>query len=222
MMLGASFIAVGLPIFFLLQMYHDPRFIAKVNDWFAYFTLLTEKIYLPNKVKHTLLFLLSDIKGKRILEFGCSVGTFTLLLAERVKPNGTIFATDLSKEELKIARSRLRKRGYEHVHLFHDSANMLHPTVPRVDAVVSIGRLGYIDDTKSVLTQLNRRLSLGNNIVFLDYDRFFKIIPAIEWLSDNTLIRRVFRSCGFHVNIIRRNSLFWQYVYIYGTKIEDV
>ena len=98
--LGLSFIVIGIPIYLLLEIYYDPDAIVKVNDALAYFTLITERFILPKSVRKEILTLLGDIKNKTVLEFGCSVGTLTLHLAEKVKPNGKIFATDLSKKIL--------------------------------------------------------------------------------------------------------------------------
>ena len=84
--LGLSFVAIGIPIYLLLEAYYDPDFIIRVNDALAYFTLLTERFILPSNVRKEILTLLGDIRSKTVLEYGCSVGTLTLDLAENVKP----------------------------------------------------------------------------------------------------------------------------------------
>ena len=142
--LGLSFIVVGIPIYLLLEIYYNPDTIIKVNDALAYFTLLTERFILPKKVRKEILTLIGDIKNKTVLEFGCSVGTLTLELAENVRPGGKVYATDLSKKDLIITKNRMIKQGHEHVIIIHDEhqVNRVHPDIQHVDAIVSIGMMG--------------------------------------------------------------------------------
>src|SRR3989338_10763195 len=75
--LGLSFVAIGIPIYLLLEMYYNHDFIIGVNDALAYFTLITERFILPKSVRNEILLLLGNIRSRTILEFGCSVGTLT-------------------------------------------------------------------------------------------------------------------------------------------------
>jgi len=220
--LGLSLVMVGIPIYLLLEIYYDPDFIIKVNDSLAYFTLLTERIILPKKVIKEILILLGDIKNKAVLEFGCSVGTLTLHLAENVKPDGRVYATDLSKRDLIITQNRVRKKGHDHVVVIHDEhqVNRVHPHIPSVDAIVSIGMMGYLQDVKKVLREMKDLLPYGGKIVFVDYVDFFKMIPNVAWLSDDKTIEKLFRESGFSVYVTRKKGLFWNYVYVYGIKFQ--
>ncbi|MFH0868300.1 MAG: amino acid permease [Candidatus Woesearchaeota archaeon] len=218
--LGLSFVAIGIPIYLLLEAYYNPDFIVKLNDLLAYFTLLTEKIILPKSVRKEILTLIGDIRNKTILEFGCSVGTLTLHLAENVKPGGKVYATDLSEKDLVITRNRMVKRGHEHVIVIHDEhqVNRIHPDIPPVDAIVSIGMMGYLQDVKKVLGEMRELLPYGGKIVFVDYADFFKVIPNVAWLSKDKTIEKIFREAGFSVFVTRKKGLFWNYVYVYGIK----
>ena len=221
--LGLSFVAIGIPIYLLLEIYYDPDAIVKVNDALAYFTLLTERFILPKSIRKEILTLLGDIKDKTILEFGCSVGTLTLHLAEKVKPTGKVYATDLSKKDLIITRNRMKKRGHEHVIIIHDEhqINRVHPDVPHVDAIVSIGMMGYLQDVKKVLGEMYELLPYGGKIVFVDYADFFKVIPNVAWLSKDSTIEKIFREAGFSVFVTRKKGMFWNYVYVYGIKFHQ-
>jgi amino acid transporter len=218
--LGLSFVAIGIPIYLLLEIYYDPDFIVKVNDSLAYFTLLTERFILPKNVRKEILALLGDVRGKTVLEFGCSVGTLTLDLAENVKPAGKVYATDLSKKDLIITKKRMVRRGYEHVIVIHDEhqVNRVHPGIPPVDAIVSIGMMGYMQDVKKILGEMRELMPYGGKIVFVDYADFFKVIPNVAWLSKDATIEKLFRDAGFSVFVTRKKGLFWNYVYVYGIK----
>ena len=185
--------------------------------------MFTERIILPKSVRKEILTLLGNIRNKTILEFGCSVGTLTLHLAESVKPNGKVYATDLSKKDLIITKNRMVRRGHEHVIVIHDEhqVNRVHPDVPYVDAVVSVGMMGYMQDVKKVLLDMRELMPYGGKIVFVDYADFFKVIPNVAWLSSDATIEKLFREAGFSVFVTRKKGLFWNYVYVYGIKYEQ-
>jgi len=220
---GASLVFFGIPIYLLLVFYYDPDTIVKVNNALAYLTLLTERLILPKGVRNEILRLLGDIKNKTVLEFGCSVGTLTLNLAEKVKPKGKVYATDLSENDLVITKKRLIKKGHMHVTVIHDEhqINRVHPDVPQVDAIVSMGMMGYMQDVKKILREMRDLLPYRGKIVFVDYVDFFKVIPNVAWLSDDEKIAEVFRDCGFSIYVTRKKGLFWNYVYVYGIKFHE-
>ena len=221
--LGLSFIALGIPIYFLLEMYYDPRMIRETTNILAYLALLTEKIFLPRKVRSEIIRLLGNVKGKTVLEFGCSVGTLTMHLAEEVGPNGTIYATDISERSINISKKRSEKKGHNQVVYFHDlkHGKRVHPDVPRVNVVASVATLGYVQDVDSVLKHMNKRLETGSKICFVEYDKFFDLIPNIEWLEHDDKIKLVFAKNGFDVKVERKWGILWQYVFIYGKKVKN-
>ena len=48
------------------------------------------------------------------------------------------------------------------------------------------------------------------------------MIPNIEWLSSDKEIEKVFRVAGFDVDVIRKQGIAWQYIYIFGRKVKEV
>ncbi|MBL7054698.1 amino acid permease [Candidatus Woesearchaeota archaeon] len=223
--LSISFIFVGLPIYLLLVLYYDPDAIVKMNNSMAYLTLLTERFVLPKRVRDEIFKLLGDVKGKIILEFGCSVGTLTMQLAKKVMPRGKVYATDLSENDLIITKKRLIRKGHMHVTVIYDKhqVNRVHPDIPHVDSILSMGMMGYLQDVKKVLKEMRDLLPYGGKIVFVDYADFFKVIPNVAWLSDDKKIEKIFRECGFSVYVTRKKGLLWNYIYVYGIKFhEDV
>ena len=215
-----SFIGVGIPVYFLIEMYYNPKTIRKVNDLLAYVTLFTEWFFVPKRIKKEILELLGEIEGKTILEFGCSVGGLTHLLAKAVSVNGKIYASNLSLKELELTQKKMKKHGHDHVRLIHDEQHhsRVHPLIPNVDAVVSIGMLGYVQDMKKVLTELNAKLDTGGKFCFVEYDKFFHLIPNVEWISTDEKLKEFFKQCGYMIQIIRKKGLLWEYVFIYGIK----
>jgi amino acid transporter len=224
LMRGLVLILIGVPVYLLLEMYYDPRAIRLTDDVLAYFTLLTERFALPIGVRKEIIKLLGNIKGKNVLEFGCSVGTLTMHLAEEVGPSGGIWATDISKRQISIVQKRAMKRGHNHVNALHDiqHSTRVHPNVPDIHTIVSVGSLGYLQDVNKVLKEMNKKLKKGSKICFVDYDKFFDIIPNVDWLSSDEKIKSVFMKSGFKVSVIRKQGFAWKYIYIYGVKIKNL
>ena len=221
--LGLSIISIGLPLYFLLEMYYNPRAIVEVNDVFAYLALLTEKIMLPKKMKNTIFQMLGDLRNKSVLEYGCNIGTLTKHLAVAVKPDGKVYALSHLRRASRITQKRMDKKGHSHVSVIHDPVpNRIHPATPQVDAAVSVGQISYVQNLNEVLVQINRRMSRYDRIVFVDYDKYFDVIPNIDWLADDKKIHEIFSAAGFNVEILRKQGLAWQYIYIFGEKDREV
>lgn len=218
--LGISLVLTGLPVYFLLEMYYNPKAVRKTNNLLAYLALFTERLMLPVKVRKEIIRLAGSLKGKTVLEFGCSVGTLTMHLAEEVGRTGKVYATDICERDISIAQKRLDKKGHKHITLYHDPHHhkRVHPMVKKVHVIVSVGMLGYMEHPRKVLKHMSRLLEKGARVCFVDYDKFFDIIPNIEWLSDDSSVKKIFSECGFEVNIKREQGFAWKYIYIYGKK----
>ncbi len=217
-----SFITFGMPIYLLLLFYYDPDIIIKLNDLFAYFTLAFERVLIPKSIDRAIFEHLGNVRGKKVLEFGCGVGTFTKELAREVGEEGEVYATDVSYTQVKIANRRVARRGHINVHFIHDmhQVNRVHHSIPYVDCIVSIGMLGYLQDIKKVLGEMNSLLPDGGRIILIDYTDLFKVIPNVSWLSNESGLKDLFRECGFSVAVRKKKGTFWNYLFIYGIKSE--
>lgn len=215
-----GFVLLGIPLFYLLELFYSPRVIEKTDDMLAYLTYLFERFLVPRRVREEIVALIGDIKGKTVLDFGCSVGGLSLHLAEKVGKKGKIYATDISEKDIRIAARRFKKHGHHHITVIHDHQHTkrVHPKVPKIHAAVSVGMLGYVHDPHTILKHINQRMKLGAKICFVDYDKIFFIIPNIDWIQHDDIIKKYFKDCGFVVQVKRRRGLLWQWVYIYGEK----
>ncbi|MCW4027383.1 MAG: amino acid permease, partial [Candidatus Bathyarchaeota archaeon] len=220
--LAFSLIALGIPLYFLLELYYDPKVVVKVNDFIAHFASWTESFNLPKGVRREILTRVGDVKNKKVLEYGCGVGTMTMHLAEEVKPKGTVYATVISPHEQIVIEKRLKKKKHTHVKILPIKLNDLHPKIPKIDIVISAGTIGYVSEEETLLKQINRKMPKGGRIVMLDYDKFFDVIPNIDWLSDNDKIEKIFNKAGFRVEVVRKQGFAWQYIYIFGKKVRKV
>ncbi len=227
--LGLSFVFFGIPLYFLIELYNDPKMIQKVNDAFAFLGFISESFELPMAIKKEIFELLGDLRGKKVLEFGCNEGALTEYLAMEVGPYGKVYATNISEKELLITEQRLKKRRRKSgavlsdVELIYDAehTSRIHPSVGYVDVAVSVGMLSYLTDVKKVLKELNALMPEHGKICFVEYVNFFKVLPDAEWLTDINNIKKIFREAGFAVHVKKRKYLFWNYLFIYGMKTSD-
>ncbi|GEM_PF-422784 len=215
-----SFLILGLPLYFLVEMTYNPTAILKANESLSYVVLLGEKIFFPYSIRNTLLKDMGDITGKKIFEYGCSLGTLTNKLAEKVGPNGKIYGADISLHKVKIAQERTKHHPHVQI-IHHPHLDDLRLELPeKVDGVISFGMLSYMQNPHKILSSLANHVHPGGEIVFLDYDKFFYFIPNVPWMSSDKNLIDMFAKAGFDVQIERKNSLLWQYIIISGKKKE--
>ncbi len=220
-LLGLSLIVFGFPFYFLIEAYYNPGKILRLNNLLAYNALFFEHVLLPKKIVKTIFSIIGDIRSKNVLEFGCSVGTLTKHLAENAGSKGKIYAFDSSEKSMRIADRRVRKRSLSNVSFLHDTGdNKIRHNIPKVDVVVSAGSLSNIQDIGSFLIDLSSKMKKGSKVCFVDYDRFFYLIPNVSWIRDETYIKGIFRKSGFKIHVSKKKTFLWEYVFIYGEKIE--
>jgi hypothetical protein len=144
-----------------------------------------------------------------------------------VGKEGTVICVNNSKKELTIISKRLKitkgpafesMRG--NVSMFHHPAYLtkLPDEITHADAVISLDTLSALSDPLPVLKQIAKILPEHAPICFFDYGDFFRLIPDQAWLGNDESIKELFFKAGFSVQVQRRSSLFWSYVFIHGIK----
>ncbi len=228
--LSISIIAIGLPLYLLVELYYDPKMITEINDILAYVTVFTEKFTFTGGMKKEVFAFLGELKGKKVLEFGCGVGTLTTGLAKAVGIKGEVYATHFSKNNLKITSKAVDslKWGSEYpigevkMLLDPEMFRRVPPDVHYADAIVSAGMLSYIHDMKKVLKEMWAILPTGGKVCFTDYTDFFHVLPNVEWLANEKSIGDTFKSVGFSVRAVKIRGLFWNRIFLYGVKTKEL
>jgi SAM-dependent methyltransferase len=128
-------------------------------------------------------YLLGDIKGKTILEYGCGDGVNTVLLANR---GANVISLDLSPELIEVARQRLRVHGITSgVDFMVGSAHNVPLPDESVDVVFGIAILHHLDLALSS-HEVKRLLKKGGFAVFQEPVRNSSLLRAIRRLIPNT------------------------------------
>ena len=146
--------------------------------------------YLERHVTEALRFA-GLTEGDRVLEVGCGMGRYTLLLASRVRLEGL----DLS--EVLLERLRAFDGGLHEIPLH--CADLADPPASlegRFDAVLGLFTLHHVHDLERCFEGAVRLLRPGGRVVFLEPNAFnplfyvqMMITPGMTWEGDGGMTR---------------------------------
>jgi SAM-dependent methyltransferase len=122
--------------------------------------------------------------GSRVLDVAAGAGEPALTAAERVGPDGSVLATDISANILAFARQAARGRGLGNVETRVMDGEDLDLPDATFDAVLSRVGLIYFPDQQRALAGMRRVLKPGGRVVAMVYttperNRFFSIPVSI-------------------------------------------
>jgi asparagine synthase (glutamine-hydrolysing) len=124
-------------------------------------------------------FLLGDIKGKTVLDFGCGSGKNSVLLAKR---GASVIALDISEPMIKVARQRTIDNDVaSEVSFMSASAHNLPLGDESVDLVFGIAILHHLD-LALVSSEVHRVLRKGGRAIFQEPVRNSKLIKLLRGL----------------------------------------
>lgn len=220
--LGYFFVLIGIPLYLSMALQFNPRLSEEFADMSTFITHHTYNYLTPKKLKRRVFKHLGNLKNKVVMDFGCSIGTLSIDLAKLVGKKGRVHATEVSHKRLKLAKKLAKKAGVHDTIVFTQEnagkRHKLHKNIKDLDAFVSIGTLGYLQNPDKVLKEVNKRLKPGAKIYFVDYDHLFQFIPTRCWLENDNKIKEKFESYGFVVEVYREKKILWELLHIYGVK----
>lgn len=105
--------------------------------------------------------------GDCVVELGCGTGVNFPLILSRIGEAGRLIGIDISAGMLVGAQKRVERAGWENVELIEqDIAACSYPA--RVDAILSTGVFGYLDDADRVIQKASSALEAGGSMVIMD------------------------------------------------------
>lgn len=123
--------------------------------------------------------LLSDVRDKTVLEYGCGDGENTVILASR---GARVIALDISPELLALAKKRLEVNGVsDRVELLSGSAHTLPLKDESVDVVFGIAILHHLD-LELACREVQRVLRKGGRGIFKEPVRNSKLLGRLRQL----------------------------------------
>src|SRR6266550_3500051 len=134
-----------------------------------------ETIY-PLEYSH---YLLGDVRGKTVLDFGCGAGKSSVLLARR---QAKVIAMDISEPIMHVARERLLKNDITNsVTFINASAHNIPLADESVDLVFGIAILHHLH-LQLVSREVFRILKKGGRAIFQEPVRNSKVIKLLRGL----------------------------------------
>jgi SAM-dependent methyltransferase len=107
--------------------------------------------------------------GATVADVGAGVGYTSLKLARRVGPTGTVYATDVQPEMLRMLVSNARAAGIKNVKPIRCSAD--DPKLPEgtVDLIVMVDVYHECSDPEATLHGLRKALKPGGRLVLVEF-----------------------------------------------------
>lgn len=109
-------------------------------------------------------------KCESVLDCGCGTGTLAIIAKRHVGPEGRVCGVDLSKDQLKRARSKAQKEGLA-IEFHEGSIDELPFSDKSFDAIFSTLMLHHVPETvkRSAFRQMRRVLKPNGRIVVADF-----------------------------------------------------
>jgi predicted methyltransferase len=107
--------------------------------------------------------------GSTVADIGAGAGWFTIRLARRVGPRGTVYAQDVQRQMLEAIRRRVAKEGLENVETRLGEGS--DPNLPgrSLDAVLVVDVYPEVEDRVTFLRNLGTSLKPNGRIGIVNY-----------------------------------------------------
>lgn len=107
--------------------------------------------------------------GSTVADIGAGAGWFTIHLAQRVGPNGTVYAQDVQRQMLEATRRRVSREGLQNVQTRLGSGSNPNLPVGALDAIVVVDAYQEVEDRVTFLQNLARALRPNGLIGIVNY-----------------------------------------------------
>lgn len=108
-------------------------------------------------------------EGTTVADLGAGGGWFTIRLARRVGPNGTVFAVDVQRLMIEAVERRVQREGLTNVRAVLGAPNDPRLPAGRLDAVLIVDAFHEMDDPVGLLRNVARSLTSQGRIGIIDY-----------------------------------------------------
>jgi ubiquinone/menaquinone biosynthesis C-methylase UbiE len=145
----------------------------------------------PLITRDRLLEALAPTPGERILELGPGTGYYSLWVARRLRPDGTLDILDIQQEMLEHTLRRAGEEGLENLRATRGDAQELPYPDASFDAAFLVTVLGEVPDPARALLELRRVIRPEGRLVVGELlgDPHMVTLRALERLSRRTGFR---------------------------------
>ncbi|NNM43420.1 MAG: methyltransferase domain-containing protein [Chlamydiae bacterium] len=107
-------------------------------------------------------------KGARVLELGCGIGIASQMYASEVGKDGFVLATDISEQQLQVARTLLPKEGISNLEFRQLSAFEIDGLNEQFDVVCARFLLVHLQDHQKVIQKVKKIIKPGGKLIIED------------------------------------------------------
>jgi predicted methyltransferase len=107
--------------------------------------------------------------GSKVADIGAGAGWFTVHLANRIGPNGIVYAEDVQREMLEAIRRRVGRLGLQNVQTRLGTESDPHLPVAALDAVAMVDAYQEVADPVTFLKNLARSLKPNGRLGIVNY-----------------------------------------------------
>ena len=188
-----------------------------------YFSWLYEPLILSKEIRKELYEKIGDIAGKKILLYGTTGTKFTIDVADKVGTAGKVYVTDLSEKTIYKISEKIERKKITHITAIHDEhqVNRVHPHIPQVNAIISTGMLGHVQDLRKVAKEMAAILPDSGRIVFKEEVDVLSFVPNIGWIAQPEKVVEIFREEGISITFVHVKRTFWTDLFVYGVKSKE-
>jgi len=116
---------------------------------------------------------------QQVCDFGCGNGYYTLQLAQRVGPQGKVFAVDIQQEMLTLLEQRAKPRGLSNIEPV--LATLTDPNLPprQLDLVLMVDVYHELAQPAVILKAVHQSLNSTGRIVLVEFREEDPDVPIL-------------------------------------------
>lgn len=154
--------------------------------------------------------------GMTVADIGCGNGYYTLRLAPRVQPGGTVIAVDIQPEMLRLLKSRADQLGAHNIQLVRGELDDPKLPADALDLVLLVDVYHEFSHPEEMLQGIRRALKPEGLVALLEYrgeDPSVPIKPLHKMTKEQ--IMKEYTANGF--KLVREfDELPWQHMMFFG------
>jgi ubiquinone/menaquinone biosynthesis C-methylase UbiE len=157
-------------------------------------------------------------EGVVVADLGAGSGWFTILLANRVGPNGIVYAEDIQRQMIDSITRRVERLGLKNVRTVLGTANDSRLPAGAVDAVLIVDSYHEIEQPVALLKNVARSLKSDGRIGIVNFTKDGGGPgPAIEYRVDPERVIADARAAGLELQS-RPNFLKYHYMLVFENR----
>jgi len=156
-------------------------------------------------------------EGSRVADVGAGGGWFTIRLARRVGPGGTVYAEDIQRQMIESIQRRIADDGRLSKNVVTVLGTADDPRLPRgLNAVLIVDAYPQFQDPVTVLGHVAKALAANGRLGIVDFkkDGAGGPGPPLDQRVDSSTVKLEAARAG--LTLLEERSLRYQYLLVFG------